>query len=58
MTDHDLLVTSGVGPAESRRFVSRLAVRAVLRAAHYHLERGAAIRAYRLDDDGALELLP
>jgi peptide chain release factor 2/peptide chain release factor len=32
--------------------------RAALRAAHYRLERGAAIRAYRLDDDGLLEPLP
>jgi protein subunit release factor B len=27
MTDHDLLITSGVGPAEARRFVAQLAAR-------------------------------
>jgi len=27
MTDHDLLITSGVGPADARRFVAQLALR-------------------------------
>src|SRR5512140_1835267 len=27
MTDHDLLITSGVGPTEARRFVAQLAAR-------------------------------
>lgn len=27
MTDHDLLITSGVGPADARRFVAQLAIR-------------------------------
>jgi peptide chain release factor 2/peptide chain release factor len=32
MNDHDLLITSGVGPIESRRFVSQLAARLELLA--------------------------
>jgi protein subunit release factor B len=39
MTDHDLLITSGVGPTEARRFVAQLAAR----LEHLAQERGLEV---------------